>query len=43
MAAHTLQCKVIISEHTNKQELTFQNHPEILFDDFLGDLCIVAR
>ena len=40
MATHTLQYKMIIPEHTNKQDLTFQNHPEFVFDDFLGDLCI---
>ena len=36
---------VIIPEHTNKQDLAFKNHPEVVSDDFLGDLCIyiVAR
>ena len=33
MAAHTMQCNAIIPEHTNKQDLTFKNHP--------GDLCII--
>ena len=41
MAAHTMQCNVISPEHTNKQDLTFKNHPEVVSDDFLGD--IVAR
>ena len=27
-------------ERTNKQDLTFKNHPEVVSDDFLGDLCI---
>ena len=40
MAAHTMQCNVIIPEHTNKQDLTFKNHPEVVSDDFLGDLCV---
>ena len=40
MATHTMQCNVIIPEHTNKQDLTFKNHPEVISDDFLGDLCI---
>ena len=37
-----IQCNVIIPgpEHTNKQDLIFQNHPDIVSDDFLGDLCI---
>ena len=38
MAAHTMQCNVVSPEHTNKQDLTFKNHPEIVSDDFLGDL-----
>ena len=41
MAAHTMQCNVITPEHTNKQDLTFQNQSEVVFDDFLGDLCIL--
>ena len=40
MAAHTMQCNMIIPEHTNKQDLTFKNHPEVVSDDFLGDSCI---
>ena len=40
MAAHTTQCNVIIPEHTNKQDLTFKNRPEVVSDDCLGDLCI---
>ena len=40
MAAHTMQCNVIIPERANKQDLTFQNHPEIVFDDFLSNLGI---
>ena len=31
---------LIIPEHTNKQDLTFKNCPEVVSDDFLGDLCI---
>ena len=27
-------------KHTNKQDLTFQNHPEVVSNDFLGDLCL---
>ena len=41
MAAHTMQSNVIIPEHTNKQDLTFKNHPEVVSGDFLGDLCIL--
>ena len=40
MAANTMQWKVIIAKHTNKQNLTFQNHPEVVSSDFLGDLCV---
>ena len=40
MAAHTMQWKVIIAKHTNKQDLTFQNCPEVVSNDFLGDLCV---
>ena len=39
MAAHTMQCNVIIPEHTNKQDLAFKNH-KVVSDDFLGHLCI---
>ena len=28
------------ARYTNKQDLTFKNHPEVVSDDFLGDLCI---
>ena len=38
MAAHTMQCNVISPEHTNKHDLTFQNHPEVALEDFLGDV-----
>ena len=38
MATRTMQCNVISPEHTNKQDLTFKNHLEIVSDDFLGDL-----
>ena len=31
-----MQWKVIIAKHTNKQDLTFQNHPEVVYNDFLG-------
>ena len=42
MAAHTMQCRnVIIPEHTNKQDLTLKNHPEVVSDDCLGDLYII--
>ena len=41
MAAHTMQCNVIIPEHTNKQDLTFKNPLEVVSDDFLGNLCII--
>ena len=30
---------MIIPEHTNKQDLAFKNHPEVVSDDFLSDLC----
>ena len=33
-------CNVIIPEHTNKQDLTFKSQPEVVSDDFLGDVCI---
>ena len=40
MAAHTLQCNMIIPELTNKRDLTFQNHSEVVSDDFLADLSV---
>ena len=40
MAAHAMQRNVIIPEHTNSQDLTYKNHPEVVSDGFLGDLCI---
>ena len=40
MATHTMQHNVIIPEHTNKHDLTVKNHPEVVSDDFLGDLYI---
>ena len=43
MAAHTMQCKVIIPERTNKQDLTFKNHPEVVPDDFLAHLYAYRR
>ena len=27
-----------MSEHANKQDVTFKNHPEVVSDDFLGDV-----
>ena len=33
------QYNVIIPKHTNKQDRAF--HPEIAFDDFIGDLCML--
>ena len=35
-----MQCKLIVPKRSKKQDLTFQNYPEVFFDD-LGDLCIV--
>ena len=44
MASHTMQCNVIIPEHTNKQDLTLKNHPEVVTNGFLAHLlCITAR
>ena len=40
MAAHALQCKMIVPEHTNKHHLTSKNHSEVVSDDFSADLCI---
>ena len=40
MPTHTMQGNVIIPQHTNKQDLTFKNHPVVVSDDCLGDLCI---
>ena len=34
MATNTMQWKVIIAKHTNKQNLTFQNHPDVVSNDF---------
>ena len=37
MAAHTMQCKVIVPELTNQRYLAFKNHPEVVLDEFLAN------
>ena len=40
MAAHTMQHKLIIPEFTKKQDLTFQNFPEVVARHFIAGLSI---